>query len=130
MFADAVAPGIALAQALGRWGNWFNQELFGGPTSLPWGLQIDRIDDGTGHAVPDAAGHPTCSAFHPTFLYESLWYLGVAAALDLRRPTLPAGARPGVRAVRDAYTSGRVDRDAARRPGEPHPRPAPQRWTA
>ena len=40
-FGDAIAPGIALAQAVGRWGNWFNQELFGGPTTLPWGLHID-----------------------------------------------------------------------------------------
>lgn len=69
-FADAVAPGIALAQAIGRWGNWFNQELFGKPTSLPWGLQISP--DKRPSAYADAA------TFHPTFLYESLWDVGVA----------------------------------------------------
>lgn len=63
-FADAIAPGIAFAQAIGRWGNWFNQELFGRPTSLPWGLQIDR----TNRPV-EFINYPT---FHPTFLYESI----------------------------------------------------------
>lgn len=63
-FADAIAPGIAFAQAIGRWGNWFNQELFGRPTTLPWGLSID-----VAHR-PD--GYVTYSTFHPTFLYESL----------------------------------------------------------
>ncbi|MFF5757436.1 prolipoprotein diacylglyceryl transferase [Streptomyces longwoodensis] len=69
-FADAVAPGIALAQAIGRWGNWFNQELFGRPTSLPWGLEIS----------PDKRpeGFADVATYHPTFLYESLWDVGVA----------------------------------------------------
>lgn len=67
---DAIAPGIALAQAIGRWGNWFNQELFGRPTDLPWGLQI---------AVGNRpAGYEEYATFHPTFLYESLWLVGVA----------------------------------------------------
>ncbi len=69
-FADAIAPGVAVAQAIGRFGNWFNQELFGRPTTLPWGLKIDS-------ANPDAV--PGAVAYHPTFLYESLWDLGVAA---------------------------------------------------
>mgnify|MGYP000264060490 FL=1 len=64
-FADAVAPGIIFAQAIGRWGNWFNAELFGRPTSLPWGLEIPRW------ARP--AGFADYTTFHPTFLYESLW---------------------------------------------------------
>jgi prolipoprotein diacylglyceryl transferase len=68
--ADALAPGIVLAQALGRWGNWFNQELFGRPTSLPWALRIDPA-----HRPPRYADVAT---FHPTFLYESLWCLMVA----------------------------------------------------
>lgn len=67
--ADAIAPGLAFAQAIGRLGNWFNQELYGKPTSLPWGLQIDPA-----HRTPDVANEPT---FHPTFLYESLWNVGV-----------------------------------------------------
>ena len=82
---DVVAPALPLAQAIGRWGNWFNQELFGRPTSLPWGLRID-VD----HRPPGFEGYPT---FHPTFLYESLWCLLVVGALLLveRRVRL----RPG-----------------------------------
>ena len=60
--ADALAPGIVLAQAIGRWGNWFNQELFGRPTDLPWGLEID--------AEHRPAGYEQYATFHPTFLYE------------------------------------------------------------
>ncbi|MFF7380186.1 prolipoprotein diacylglyceryl transferase [Streptomyces massasporeus] len=66
-YADAVAPGIAFAQAIGRWGNWFNQELYGKPTDLPWALEITSSSDGR---VP--------GTYHPTFLYESLWCIGVA----------------------------------------------------
>ncbi|MGY0023310.1 prolipoprotein diacylglyceryl transferase [Streptomyces sp. YJ-C3] len=66
-WADALAPGIALAQAAGRWGNWFNQELYGRETHLPWALKITSDTDGR---VP--------GTYHPTFLYESLWCIGVA----------------------------------------------------
>lgn len=66
-FADALAPGMLLAQAVGRLGNWFNHELFGWPTDLPWGLQIE----GTNPAIP--AGIPAGTLFHPTFLYEMIW---------------------------------------------------------
>lgn len=77
-FADAAAPGILLAQAVGRWGNWFNQELFGSPTTLPWGLEIDPEH----YNFPD--GLPAETLFHPTFLYESLWNLaGVFLLLAL-----------------------------------------------
>jgi len=72
-FADAIAPGLALAQAIGRWGNWFNQELFGRPTTLPWGLEIDAA-----HRPP---GYEQYATFHPTFLYESLWCVVVAVVL-------------------------------------------------
>jgi prolipoprotein diacylglyceryl transferase len=72
-FADAVAPGVLLAQAIGRFGNYFNQELFGRPTTLPWGLEIDPQ-----HRPPGLADVAT---FHPTFGYEALW--NVAAALVL-----------------------------------------------
>ena len=68
-FADAAAPGIALAQAFGRWGNWFNQELYGRPTKLPWAVEIDPA-----HRVST----PDIGTYHPTFLYESLWCIGVA----------------------------------------------------
>lgn len=70
---DAVAPGLAVAQAIGRLGNWFNQELFGRPTTLPWGLEID--------AAHRPNGYEQYATFHPTFLYELLWCLGVAAVL-------------------------------------------------
>ncbi|ANS62854.1 prolipoprotein diacylglyceryl transferase [Streptomyces lincolnensis] len=72
-FADAVAPGIALGQAIGRWGNWFNQELYGRATTLPWGLEID--------AEHRPEGMQDVATYHPTFLYESLWNLGVVALL-------------------------------------------------
>lgn len=68
---DVVAPAIPLAQAIGRIGNWFNQELFGRPTTLPWGLQID--------AANRPEGFEQFSTFHPTFLYEALWNLVVVA---------------------------------------------------
>lgn len=70
----AAAPTIPLAQAIGRWGNWFNQELFGRPTDLPWALEVDPEK-----AV--AAGYEPGTLFHPTFLYESLWNLALAAVL-------------------------------------------------
>jgi prolipoprotein diacylglyceryl transferase len=72
-FVDALAPGLLLAQAMGRLGNWFNHELFGLPTDLPWGLQIESDNP----AIP--VGLPEGVLFHPTFLYELLWnLLGVA----------------------------------------------------
>ncbi|CAB4581253.1 MAG: prolipoprotein diacylglyceryl transferase [Actinobacteria bacterium] len=71
--ADAIAPGIVLAQAIGRWGNYFNQELFGSPTSLPWGLEIDL------RYRP--SGYEQFETFHPTFLYESIWAVLVAIFL-------------------------------------------------
>ncbi|WP_078878158.1 prolipoprotein diacylglyceryl transferase [Streptomyces sp. NBRC 110035] len=66
-YADALAPGLVLAQGIGRWGNWFNQELYGRETDLPWALHITSTDGGR---VP--------GYYHPTFLYESLWCVGVA----------------------------------------------------
>ena len=70
---DAVAPGIILAQAIGRLGNYFNQELFGAPTQLVWGLQIDPVNR--------PSGFEAFETFHPTFLYELLWNLAVFAVL-------------------------------------------------
>ena len=70
---DAIAPGVVLAQAIGRWGNYFNQELFGRPTTLPWGLEID-----VAHRPAQYAAFKT---FHPTFLYESLWCLAIFGLL-------------------------------------------------
>ena len=78
-FADAVAPTLLIAQAMGRFGNWFNQELFGKATTLPWGLEIDD------RHLP--AGYTSGTLFHPTFLYEVIWNLSMAfiiIALDKR----------------------------------------------
>ncbi len=72
---DCIAPGLLLAQGIGRLGNWWNQELFGKPTSLPWGLKIDNL-----HRPLDYANYAT---FHPTFLYELLWDFGGVAVLLL-----------------------------------------------
>ena len=77
-FVDALAPGLLLAQAIGRWGNYFNNELFGTPTDLPWGLVIASTNDAYPRGLPDGL------LFHPTFLYESLWSLvGVLILLAL-----------------------------------------------
>jgi prolipoprotein diacylglyceryl transferase len=80
-FADAAAPGLPLAQAIGRWGNYFNQELYGTPTRLPWALQVEP--------AYRVAAYQDVATFHPTFLYESLWNLalvGLILWVDRRRP--------------------------------------------
>jgi phosphatidylglycerol:prolipoprotein diacylglycerol transferase len=84
-WTDAVVPGVALAQAIGRWGNWANQEAFGTPTSVPWGLWID----------PDRrpAQFASNERFHPTFLYESLFNLANAALLSWVALRIPNSAR-------------------------------------
>ena len=98
--------GLVLAQAIGRWGNYFNQELFGGPTTLPWALQIDPA-----HRPADT---PNIGLYQPTFLYESLWDIGVAVLL------VWAGHRFGLRNGRlfalyvAAYTVGRAWVEALR----------------
>jgi prolipoprotein diacylglyceryl transferase len=81
--ADAIAPGIVLAQAMGRLGNWFNNELYGSPTTLPWGLQVHEWDDAAGRALVGADGVPLLrpGLYHPTFLYELLWDVGVCLVL-------------------------------------------------
>jgi prolipoprotein diacylglyceryl transferase len=81
-FADAMAPGMLVAQAIGRLGNYFNHELFGLPTTLPWGLQVEPTNP---HIPP---GTPPGTLFHPLFLYEIIWNLiGVAIILLLERRT-------------------------------------------
>ena len=83
-FADAAAPGVVAAQGIGRWGNWFNNELYGGSTSLPWKLEIHDIDVVSGHSQPCGFGRlgaSVCGYYQPTFLYESIWDIGLAALL-------------------------------------------------
>jgi prolipoprotein diacylglyceryl transferase len=103
VLGDAVAPGLVLAQAIGRWGNWFNNELYGGQTHLPWGLSVHILDPLTGRAVGELPG-----LYHPTFLYESLWCLGVAAILLWadRRFQLGGGRLFALYAM--LYTAGRA----------------------
>ena len=103
---DAIAPGVLVAQALGRWGNWFNQELFGRPTDLPWALEIDEQHRPTGYL--DQA------TFHPTYLYEFLWCLvafAVIVWLD-RRLQLGHGRVAALYVM--AYTLGRFWIEALR----------------
>jgi prolipoprotein diacylglyceryl transferase len=72
-FGDAIAPALLVAQAIGRLGNWFNQELFGRPTTLPWALEIDPVHR--------PAEYQAFATFHPAFLYELLWNLAAAAVV-------------------------------------------------
>jgi prolipoprotein diacylglyceryl transferase len=105
-FLDAVAPALLVAQAIGRVGNYFNQELFGGPTTLPWGLEIDPAHR------PEAYAH--VATFHPTFLYELLWNLLLAGALVWlgRRRVVRA---PGLFALYVAgYSLGRIGEELLR----------------
>ncbi len=99
MLADSLAPGLLVAQAVGRLGNYFNQELFGKPTDLPWALEIDPANRPT--------GFEQFATFHPTFLYELLWNLAAAAlliALD-RRLKLTGGRVFALYVM--LYTAGR-----------------------
>ncbi|WP_327291628.1 prolipoprotein diacylglyceryl transferase [Streptomyces sp. NBC_01198] len=99
-YADAIAPGIAFAQAIGRWGNWFNQELYGGPTTLPWGLKIDAAHR------PDNT--PDLATYHPTFLYESLWCVGVALLVIWADRRFKLGHGRAFALYVAAYTVGRA----------------------
>ncbi len=105
-FMDAAAPGLLVAQAIGRIGNYFNQELFGGPTTLPWGLEIDPAHR--------PVGYERFATFHPTFLYELLWNLALASVLIWlgRRQRIRA---PGLFALYVAgYSLGRIGEELLR----------------
>jgi len=111
LMADAAAPALLVAQATGRVGNYFNQELYGRPTSLPWGLEISPA-----HRV---AGYTRYSAFQPSFLYELIFDLALAAALtwlghhrDIRPPGLLALYVTGYSAYRIVEESIRIDSSA------------------
>ncbi|MCZ2824875.1 MULTISPECIES: prolipoprotein diacylglyceryl transferase [unclassified Modestobacter] len=108
-WADAIAPGIVLAQAVGRLGNWFNNELYGSATDLPWALTIYRWNASAGQALTGSDGEPVVlGTFHPTFLYELLWNLGVAALVIWadRRFQLSHGRAFALYVA--AYCAGRV----------------------
>lgn len=97
---DIATPALPLAQAIGRWGNWWNQELFGKPTDVPWALEID--------AENRPEGFQANETFHPTFLYESLWNVGVLAALLMIERT--GRLKPGrlLAAYLALYALGRI----------------------
>jgi phosphatidylglycerol:prolipoprotein diacylglycerol transferase len=86
-WADIAVPGVALAQAIGRWGNYFNQELYGKPTNLPWKIYIDPL-----HRVP---GYENNDYFHPLFFYESLWNVLIMALLLFAARRLEKWLKPG-----------------------------------
>lgn len=95
-WADALAPGIAIAQAIGRWGNWFNQELYGKPTDLPWALKISE------------GPNRVAGTYHPTFLYESLWCVGVALLVIWADRRFKLGHGRAFALYVAAYCSGRA----------------------
>jgi len=97
-FADALAPGIVIAQGIGRWGNWFNQELYGKPTDLPWGLHIDKAH---------REDFPDETTFQPIFLYEFLWDLGVAGLVLWADRRFKLGHGRAFALYVMAYTAGR-----------------------
>jgi len=116
---DALAPGVLVAQAIGRWGNWFNQELYGRPTDLPWGLEIDRAHFSDAYLAqhPDVPLLEQCqgdpglagcvATFHPTFLYECLWNLAAFALIVWLVRRLRLGHGRVMAAYVMAYTLGR-----------------------
>ncbi|MCW2495395.1 prolipoprotein diacylglyceryl transferase [Jatrophihabitans sp.] len=122
-YADAVAPGLVLAQGIGRWGNWFNNELFGGPTSLPWKLQIHCLSVTVGHAqaggVADGGhacppGSTIAGYFQPTFLYESLWDIALAGVLIYLDRRFRLGRGNLLATYVMGYTLGRIWIEALR----------------
>ncbi len=110
--ADALAPGIVLAQAIGRWGNYFNQELYGRPSTLPWALRIDPE-----HRLP---GYLDVATYHPTFLYESLWCVGVALLVVWADRRFRLGHGRAFALYVAAYTAGRVWIEVLRIDPSPH----------
>jgi prolipoprotein diacylglyceryl transferase len=115
VFADAAVPGVVFAQAIGRWGNWFNNELYGGPTSVPWKLQIHCYDIDLGHAITCAGTNTTVRGyFQPTFLYECLWDIGIGVALIMLDRRLRLGRGNVMALYVMGYTAGRAWIEALR----------------
>jgi prolipoprotein diacylglyceryl transferase len=113
--ADALAPGLLVGQAVGRLGNWFNNELYGRASDLPWALEVYRWDSAAGAAVRGADGEPVVlGTFHPTFLYEALWMLAAAVVLVLLDRRLRMGHGRVFAAYVVLYTAGRLWIEALR----------------
>jgi prolipoprotein diacylglyceryl transferase len=109
VFADALAPGLPVAQAIGRFGNWFNNELYGSVTTLPWGLRVHDMDSSNpGHAtVIDGKPVTLADLYHPTFLYEAIWDIGVAVLVLLMDRKYKFGRGRAFALYVMAYTAGR-----------------------
>lgn len=110
VFADALAVGLPLAQAVGRLGNWFNNELHGGPTTLAWGLRVhvmDRVNPGQALRGPDGDPVTLPGLYHPTFLYEALWNVGVAVLVLVVGGRLRLGRGRAFALYVVGYTVGR-----------------------
>ncbi|MEV6525561.1 prolipoprotein diacylglyceryl transferase [Longispora sp. NPDC051575] len=109
MVADALAPGLPVAQAIGRFGNWVNNELFGGPTTLPWGLQVHEWDSTTGRALTGPDNQPLLKdgLYHPTFLYEAVWNVGVAGLVIFAERRFKLGWGRAFALYVMGYTAGR-----------------------
>jgi prolipoprotein diacylglyceryl transferase len=105
--ADAAAVGIPLAQAVGRLGNWFNNELYGAETSLPWGLEVHRMVDGRAVLGPEGQAITEPGLYHPTFLYELLWNVAVAILVWQVGKLLRLGHGRQFALYVMAYTAGR-----------------------
>ena len=130
LLADCIAPALMVAQAIGRLGNWFNQELYGMPTTLPWGLKLNDADAiGKSEICYNGQACPTGTLFHPTFLYEMIWNL-IGAAIRVARPQTRRRAqiRTAVRHVHDVVRAWtHLDRKHPHQLFDDHPRPASQR---
>ena len=110
VFADTLAPALPLAQAIGRVGNWFNNELYGKATTLPWGLRVHDMDSSNpGHAtVIDGQPVTLPGLYHPTFLYEAVWDVGVAVLVLVLDRRFKFGRGRAFALYGMAYTVGRV----------------------
>lgn len=109
VFADSLAPALPIAQGIGRFGNWFNNELYGKVTTLPWGLQVHEMDSANpGHATM-IDGEPVTrpDLYHPTFLYEAIWDFGVGALVWLLDRKFKFGRGRAFALYVMAYTAGR-----------------------
>jgi prolipoprotein diacylglyceryl transferase len=109
VFADALAPALPLAQAVGRFGNWFNNELYGKITTLPWGLQVHNMDpENPGHSVMiDGKAQTLPDLYQPTFLYEAIWDVGTALLVFALDRKFKFGKGRAFALYVMAYTAGR-----------------------
>ncbi|MEV0899384.1 prolipoprotein diacylglyceryl transferase [Actinoplanes sp. NPDC049802] len=110
VFADALAPALPVAQAIGRIGNWFNNELYGKVTTLPWGLEVHDMDQANPGRAAVIDGEPVTlpDLYHPTFAYEAIWNLGVAAMVWLLDRKFKFGRGRAFALYVMGYTAGRL----------------------